>query len=111
MMGKLQSVISGFRQRAKTAADVKFIHVQLNISYYLNSFALKFRGDKTNWLTAYHLYGSNVSQIDETLDFIAVVTDRSQPIQKTSMKVTNKAVKRGLSNLVLHESPKQSRIL
>jgi len=51
------------------------------------SFSAKFRGDKTNWLTAYHLYGSNVSQIDETLDFIAVVTDRSQPIQKTSMKV------------------------
>jgi len=51
------------------------------------SFSAKMRGDATNWLTAYHLYGSNVSQTDETLDFIAVVTDHRRPVESTPMEV------------------------
>lgn len=51
------------------------------------SFSGKFRGDSTNWLTAYHLYGSNVSQTDETLDYIAVHTNHRLPKRLTEMEV------------------------
>jgi len=51
------------------------------------SFSAKYRGDATNWLTSYHLYGSNVSQTDETLDFIAVVKNHRRPIKLTRMEV------------------------
>lgn len=64
----------------------------LNIRYHKNetvggSFSAKYRGDDTNWLTAYHLYGSNVSQTDETLDFIAAIGDYKLPVSSSEMEV------------------------
>lgn len=51
------------------------------------SFSAKFRGDSTNWLTSYHLYGSNVSQTDETLDYIVVHTDHRLPTKLSPMEI------------------------
>jgi len=51
------------------------------------SFSAKFRGESTNWLSSFHLYGTNVSQLDETLDYIAVSKEHRIPTNLTPMEV------------------------
>ena len=48
---------------------------------------LQFRGESTNWLSSFHLYGTNVSQLDETLDYIAVSKEHRIPTNLTPMEV------------------------